>query len=51
MPVILTTKEEMETWPIAPYAEAIKLQRPLPSTFATIVPAPFPMERDPYLAP
>ncbi|MCX7307093.1 MAG: SOS response-associated peptidase family protein [Afipia sp.] len=30
MPVILTTKDEIETWLNAPTAEALKLQRPLP---------------------
>jgi putative SOS response-associated peptidase YedK len=29
MPVILTTKEEYETWLTAPVEKALKLQRPL----------------------
>ena len=30
MPVILTTKDEIDTWLSADTAEAMKLQRPLP---------------------
>lgn len=37
MPVILTTPEEYETWLTAPVAEALKLQRPLPSALLQIV--------------
>ena len=43
MPVILTTTEEVETWLSAPYAEALKLQRPLPDSLTGIVPAPEPV--------
>ena len=40
MPVILTTKEEIETWLTAPWEEAGKLQRPLPDDMLIIVDAP-----------
>jgi putative SOS response-associated peptidase YedK len=30
MPVILTRPDEIEAWLVAPTAEALKLQRPLP---------------------
>ena len=37
MPVILTTKEEHETWLKAPWKEASALQRPLPAEALMIV--------------
>lgn len=37
MPVILTTKEEVETWLTAPWEEAKSLQRPLPSALLRTV--------------
>jgi len=37
MPVILTTREEVETWMTAPAGEAPKLQRPLPDGALKIV--------------
>jgi putative SOS response-associated peptidase YedK len=37
MPVILTTKDEIETWMGAPAEEALKLQRPLPDEALEIV--------------
>jgi putative SOS response-associated peptidase YedK len=40
MPVILTTRDEIETWLTVPWEEARALQRPLPDDMLTIVPAP-----------
>ncbi len=37
MPVILTTKEEIDLWMSAPISQALKLQRPLPDGALTIV--------------
>lgn len=37
MPVILTTREEIEAWLTAPPEEALKLQRPLPDNVLKIV--------------
>jgi putative SOS response-associated peptidase YedK len=37
MPVILTTPDEIETWLTAPWAEARKLQRPLPTGVLRVV--------------
>ena len=37
MPVILTTREEIDTWMNALPEEALKLQRPLPDDALTIV--------------
>jgi len=40
MPVILTTREEVELWLTAPWEQARALQRPLPDDLLQIVPAP-----------
>ena len=40
MPVLLTCREEVETWLTAPVEEAIKLQRPLPDEELKIVERP-----------
>ncbi len=37
MPVILTTREEIDLWMTAPPEEALKLQRPLPDNALMIV--------------
>jgi len=37
MPVILTTRDEIETWMTAPSNEALALQRPLPDDALRIV--------------
>jgi putative SOS response-associated peptidase YedK len=37
MPVVLSTREEIETWLSAPAPEALKLQRPLPDDALRIV--------------
>lgn len=37
MPVVLTTKAEVETWLMAPTVEALKLQRPLPDSVLKVV--------------
>ena len=37
MPVILTTREDIDIWMMAPPEEALKLQRPLPDDALTIV--------------
>ena len=37
MPVILTTREEIDLWLNAPAAQALKLQRPLPDNTLKIV--------------
>lgn len=37
MPVILTTPEEIETWPTESTEDALKLQRPLPNGALKIV--------------
>ena len=37
MPVLLTTREEVETWMSAPASEALKLQRPLPDGLMRIL--------------
>jgi hypothetical protein len=37
MPVVLTREEELETWMAAPWAEAARLQRPLPDGSLQIV--------------
>ncbi len=49
MPVILTTRDEVETWLTAPWAEAKVLQRPLPDDALTIVPAPVLPDPEPKL--
>jgi putative SOS response-associated peptidase YedK len=40
MPVVLTTREEVETWLTAPWSETKDLQRPLPDDQLVIVPKP-----------
>ena len=37
MPVILTTREEIDTWMMAPPGKALKLQRPVPDDALMIV--------------
>jgi putative SOS response-associated peptidase YedK len=37
MPVILTTRQEIDLWMTAPIQEALKLQRPLPDDALVIV--------------
>ena len=37
MPVILTTREDIDIWMMASPEEALKLQRPLPDDVLTIV--------------
>jgi putative SOS response-associated peptidase YedK len=37
MPVILTTRDEIDIWMTAPLGEALKLQRPLPDDALMIV--------------
>ena len=37
MPVILTTREDIDIWMMAPPEEALKLQRPCPTMLCTIV--------------
>ena len=37
MPVILTTREEIDIWMTAPLGDALKLQRPLPDDALMIV--------------
>jgi putative SOS response-associated peptidase YedK len=37
MPVILTTRQEIDTWMMAPPEEALKLQRPVPDDALMIV--------------
>ncbi len=46
MPVILTTKEEIDCWLTAPAQEALKLQRPLPDNSLMIVARGLKMDRD-----
>jgi putative SOS response-associated peptidase YedK len=38
MPVILTNKDEIETWLTAPWEEAKALQRPLPDDGLVLLP-------------
>lgn len=51
MPVILTSRQEIETWLTAPADEALRLQRPLPDDVLKIVPAPARVEDVAVIAP
>lgn len=51
MPVILTTPEEVEIWMTAPWSEAKKLQRPLPSGALKVVAVGTPQDGRPEFLP
>lgn len=51
MPVILTTREDIETWLTAPWTEAKQLQRPAPDDALVIVEKPATQIKIPQQSP